>query len=128
MKWIEKIIKIDDYKIQCLWYDGITRTVDLKQFILEKSGNGENSYSILMDINYFKKAKCDGNSIYWENGIQFTDIDGKLKPGPLDISPEVLFEMAEKMNLSYELKNEFAAWDKLSDEAMIKYEEELEKG
>ena len=128
MKWIEKIINIDDYQIQCLWNDGITRTVDLKRFISEKSGNGANSYSILKDINYFKKAKCDGNSIYWENGIQFTDIDGKLKPGPLDISPEVLYEMSEKMNLSYELKNEFAAWDKLSDEAMIKFEEELEKG
>ena len=95
MKWIEEILDINEYKIQCLWNDGIARTVDLKQFISEKSGNGENSYSILQDKNYFKSAKCDGNSIYWENGINFTDTDGKIKPGSLDISPEVLFEMSE---------------------------------
>jgi hypothetical protein len=42
----------------------------------------------------FSEAKCDGTTLYWENGIKMKDIDGKEKPGPLDIDPEVLFEMS----------------------------------
>jgi len=91
---LEKILEINYYQIRCLWNDGFERITDLKQFIAEKSMNKNNSYSILQDKNIFRTAKCDGNSIFWENCIEYIDLDGSSKLGPLDISPEFLFELS----------------------------------
>lgn len=98
MKWIEKIIEIHEYQIRLLWNDGYERIVDLKKFIIEKSANKNNSYAILLDKNYFRTAQCDGNSIFWGEGVEYLDLDGSKKLGPLDISPEVLFEMSMNFN------------------------------
>ena len=96
MKWIIKIIDIEPYKITCLWNDNEIRTVDLYEFIREKSKNPVNSYAQLLDKKRFYQAQCDGTTIYWENGITIKDYDGTEKPGPLDIDPQVLYEMSYK--------------------------------
>ncbi len=61
----------------------------------EKSINPENSYAQLLDKDRFILAKCDGTTIYWEDGIKYQDYDGKIKDGPLDIAPEVLLELSK---------------------------------
>ena len=96
MKWIVEIINKEPYKITCKWNDNHINTVDLYSFILEKSKNKDNSYSQLINKDRFLQVKCDGSTLYWENGIKYQDIDGIIKPGPLDIAPELLYEMSIK--------------------------------
>lgn len=95
MKWIEKITEVASFKVTCLWNDGISRTVNLKEFVTKKAQNPENSYAQLLDEDRFAEVECDGCTLYWEDGLEFEDYDGVMKKGPLDIAPEVLFEMTE---------------------------------
>jgi len=94
MKWIVEIIKTEPYKITCKWNDNNIGVVDLYNFINSKSKKPNNSYSQLMDKNRFLEVKCDGETLYWENGINYQDTDGTIKPGPLDIAPELLYDMS----------------------------------
>lgn len=96
MKWITKITDVKPFKITCLWNDGEIRMIDLEEFINKKGSNPGSSYFQLKDKKKFMEVKCDGTTIYWENGIKMTDYDGKEKPGPLDIDPDVLYEISEK--------------------------------
>ncbi|MBA7540888.1 hypothetical protein ES705_33191 [subsurface metagenome] len=94
MKWIIKILDIEPYTITCLWNNNEIRTVDLSNFINEKAKNPKNSYYQLKDKDRFFQVKCDGSTIYWENGLKMKDYDGKEKLGPLDIDPDFLYEMS----------------------------------
>jgi hypothetical protein len=96
MKWIIKILDIEPYTITCLWNDNEIRDVDLTNFINEKAKNPKNSYYQLIDKNRFSEVKCDGTTVYWENGLIMKDYDGIEKSGPLDIDPDILFEMSNK--------------------------------
>jgi hypothetical protein len=94
MNWIIKIIHKEPYKVTCRWNDQIVRTVDLENFLREKSIKPHDSYSQLLNKKRFLEVKCNGTTLYWENGIIMTDFDGCKHPAPLDIDPEVLFNMA----------------------------------
>jgi hypothetical protein len=96
MKWIEKIVDIEPYTVICLWNDGEVRAVHLEEFITTKAKNPENSYAQLLDKNRFAEVKCDGMTLYWDNGLDYEDYDGTMKQGPLDIAPEYLFELTEE--------------------------------
>lgn len=95
MIWITKIISVKPYKITCLWNDGETRVTDLEKYIKEKGKDSSSSLFQLNDKVRFKEAKCDGTTVYWENGIKFIDYDGSVKPGQLDIAPEVLYDLSK---------------------------------
>jgi hypothetical protein len=94
MKWIVEILNKEPYKITCRWNDNTITAIDLHGFILEKSKNPDNSYTQLMNKERFMQVKCDGTTLYWENGIKYKDVDGSIKPGPLDIAPELLYEFS----------------------------------
>ena len=93
MKWIVEILNKEPYKITCRWNDDNITAIDLFEFISEKSKNPDNSYYQLIDKNRFLQVKCDGTTFYWENGIKYTDTDGTIKQGALDIAPEKLYEL-----------------------------------
>ena len=95
MKWIVNIKEVSPYIVICQWNDGIIRAIDLTEFILNKAENPENSYAQLYDKTRFAEVKCDGNTLYWDDGLEFEDYDGKMKKGPLDVAPELLFELTE---------------------------------
>ena len=94
MKWITKIVEIHSYRITCQWNDGVSRSIDLENFLRDKGKNPKNSYNQLLNKKRFSEVKCDGSTLYWENGITMKDVDGTIKLAPLDIDPEVLYEMA----------------------------------
>lgn len=96
MKWIKKITKVAPYTVTCLWNDGVNRTIDLEEFITDKAKNPENSYAQLLNKDRFAEVQCDGSTLYWTDGLYFEDYDGVIKKGPLDIAPEVLYEMTEE--------------------------------
>ncbi|MDT3738293.1 MAG: DUF2442 domain-containing protein [Candidatus Kapabacteria bacterium] len=94
MKWIERIIDVSNYNVKTLWNDGIVREINLKDFLIEKGKNPNSSYNKLLDLETFKKVKCDGTTLCWENQIEYIDVDGSIKKGSLDIAPELLFEIS----------------------------------
>ena len=96
MKWIQAIKEVAPYIVTCLWNDGEVRKVDLTKFILNKAKNPENSYAQLLDKSRFTEVQCDGSTLYWDQGLEYEDYDGEIKKGPLDIAPELLFEMTEE--------------------------------
>lgn len=96
MKWILEIVEVQPYRVTCLWNDNVIRTIDLENFLRDSCRNPNNSYCQLVNIKRFSEVKCDGTSLYWENGIHIKDFDGTLKPAALDIDPDVLFEMTIK--------------------------------
>lgn len=95
MKWIEAIQEVNSYVVTCVWNDDVIREIDLTEFVLNKAKNPENSYAQLYDKARFSEVKCDGTTLYWDNGLEFEDYDGKIKKGPLDIAPEFLFELTK---------------------------------
>ena len=94
MKWIKKIIDVKPYKVTCLWNDNQIRECGLKDFIFSKTE--KDSYHQLKDKIRFSEVKCDGTTLFWENGIVIKDYDGSEIPGPLDIDPELLFSLSQK--------------------------------
>ena len=100
MKWIIEILNKEPYKVTCKWNDNTITTIDLQEFIEEKSKNPENSYSQLRSKERFLEVKCDGLTLYWENGIKYKDTDGKIKLGSLDIAPELLYDFSQNLNMS----------------------------
>ncbi len=94
MKWIVKILNVEPYSVTCLWNNNEIRIVDLEGFINEKAKNPNNSYYQLKDKNRFLQVKCDGATLYWENGVKMIDYDGEEKLGPLDIDPHLLYELS----------------------------------
>lgn len=95
MKWITKIINVKPYKITCIWNNGEIRVIDMEEFINKKGLNPKSSFFQLKDKKRFLEVKSDGTTIYWEKGIKMTDHAGKIMSGPLDIDPEVLYEMSK---------------------------------
>jgi len=96
MKWIEKISNVSPYSVTCVWNDGVSRVVNLEEFLIKKAVNPENSYAQLLDKKRFVEVKCDGSTLYWESGLEFEDYDGAMKRTPLDIAPEILYELTEE--------------------------------
>ncbi len=105
MKWIEEIISKEPYKITCKWNDGKVTIIDLYEFLLEKSKNPNNSYSQLINTVRFLQVKCDGSTLCWENGITYTDTDGTIKQGELDIAPELLYDIAMGFDVKKDIQN-----------------------
>jgi hypothetical protein len=99
MKWIVEILNKEPYKITCRWNDNTITAIDLYEFIVEKSKKPANSYAQLLNEERFLQVKCDGTTLYWENGLKYKDVDGIIKPGPLDIAPELLYEFAHNFAL-----------------------------
>jgi len=93
MKWITKILDVSPYAIKCKWNDNKIRTVDLEEFIKNKAKNPQSSYYQLLDKKRFCEVQCDGITLYWKNGIKMKDLDGKIKPAPLDIDPNVVYQL-----------------------------------
>jgi len=93
MKWIIKLLDVENYTVKTLWNDGKIRDIDLMDFLLQQSKNLESSYSQLLDKTVFNSVKCDGTTLSWDNLIEYTDLDGSIKKGSLDIAPEFLYEL-----------------------------------
>ncbi|MBX3042744.1 MAG: DUF2442 domain-containing protein [Ignavibacteriae bacterium] len=95
MKWIEKVLEIKPFEIKTLWNDGNIRNIDFQPFLESKGKKVNSSYHQLLNKDVFVKAQCDGTTIFWQDLIEYKNLDGRICKGNLDISPEVLYELAQ---------------------------------
>lgn len=80
---LHKIIKVEyleGFKLKLHFsHEGI-KIVDFSELLK----NATNMLVPLLDVNYFKKVKCDGYTIFWPNEVDFC--------------PTVLFKMAKNIS------------------------------
>jgi hypothetical protein len=75
MHWVKNASYKDEYKITIQFEDGITKLIDLKDYL------DKGIFIPLQELNNFKKFKVnkDTDTIEWENGA--------------DLSPDFLYEI-----------------------------------
>ena len=79
---VKKVEYLAGYRLKLHFDNGKIKIVNLE----ERLKNAKNLFTRLKDLDYFKKVECDGESIFWPNGI--------------DICPDVLYAMGQDAPLS----------------------------
>ena len=95
---IKEIIEVKPFKIHLLFSNNESREIDFETIF--KTENPESVFLRLNNSEVFKQVKLDAESktIYWEGLAFYIDYDGKIKPGPLDIAPEFLYEISKPVS------------------------------
>ena len=93
---IRKIISVVPYAVTCEWTDGAIRTINMEQKIKEWSDEPQSVFKHLLDKTVFAQVKLDTESktLFWTGLVKMKDVSGNLFDAPLDIDPEVLYEMS----------------------------------
>lgn len=94
MKYITKILSIENYRIETEWSDSQIRIIDLENFVLSKSNNPNSTIAKLADLNVFNRVKCGNDTLYWEGLINCVDEFGNECVGDLDLAPELLLDLS----------------------------------
>ena len=76
---VKKVEWLGEYKLKLHFNNGKIKAVDLAGDMKK----AKNLFLDLVDVDYFRKVKCDGFSIVWPNGI--------------DYCPDVLYEMGQNI-------------------------------
>jgi len=97
---IRKIVNVKPYTIVCEWTNGEIRAIILEEKIREWSIEPGSVYKNLLTASIFNKVKLDAEShtLYWNGLIKMTDDNGKSFNAPLDIDPEVLYQLSIPVN------------------------------
>lgn len=67
LRSVKKVECLGGYRLKLQFDNGKIKIVDLE----ERLKNAKNLFNQLKDLDYFKKVECDGDSIFWPNGIDF---------------------------------------------------------
>ena len=79
---VKKADYVEGYKLKLVFNDGCVKIVNLENMIK----NAKNMFIPLMNLDYFKKVKCDGITISWPNGV--------------DLCPDVLYGIGKNLKQS----------------------------
>ncbi|MGK5594083.1 MAG: DUF2442 domain-containing protein [Parachlamydiaceae bacterium] len=77
MHTVKKVEYLDGYRIKLTFNDKKKKVIDFEERLKRAKG----VFLPLKEVNFFKKAKCDGTTIVWPNGV--------------DICPDVLYEQGK---------------------------------
>ncbi len=96
MIWIKEITEVIPFRIKLLFSNGEEREISFdKIFEEDEIKNPESVFLFLKDPKVFMQVKLNpGETIYGDNLVHYIDLDGSRKLGPLDISPDFLYEMS----------------------------------
>ena len=67
MHIVKKVEHLGAYRLRLYFSNREIRIIDLE----EDLKNSKNKFIELLDIDFFKKVKCVGDSIAWPNGIDY---------------------------------------------------------
>ncbi len=98
---IQNIISITAYTVVCKWTNGEIRAIDLEEKLKEWAAEPNSVYKRLLDKSIFFRASIDPNTktLFWDNLIQLRDTSGNVYDAPLDLDPEVLYQMSIPINV-----------------------------
>ena len=72
LHYIQKIIKIEEYSVVCLFNTAEVKTIDFQLIIEKYKMINDGLISKLSDLNYFKTVSLDSyGTLTWDNGVDF---------------------------------------------------------
>ena len=72
LHYIKKIIAVEPYIIVCKFNSGETRKINLQNKIKRLAAKSPESFSKLLDKNYFNSVKLDSyGTLCWDNEVDF---------------------------------------------------------
>ncbi len=66
LRSVKKVEYLNDYRLKLQFDNGKVKVVDFAGMMK----NPKNMFRQLVDMDYFKQVKCDGDTISWPNGIE----------------------------------------------------------
>ena len=95
--YITQIIKVEPFKVTCLWNTGEVRVNDFK-LTFEKEGLFQPIYQ-LVDYQLFKYVSVsEEGTLHWVNVSIKLNFDGKEITSPLDLDPVVLYDDSQPIS------------------------------
>lgn len=98
---IKEIVDVNSFKLILRFENNEKREVDFQRIFSNETKENPNSvFNLLKDEKIFPEVKLNEefHTIYWENLTTYIDYDGEKKKGPLDISPEFLYENSKPIS------------------------------
>lgn len=72
LHYIQNIIDVEDFTVNCLFNTGEVRAVDLTPVVQKYRAINDGLVSQLADKTYFKSVQLDSYStLLWDNGVDF---------------------------------------------------------
>ena len=95
---ITQIIKIEPFKINCLWNTGEVRVNDFEEEF--ETSNHLNIFYKLKDFNIFKYVSVsEEGTLHWINLTFKTKFLNKEIKAPFDLDPIVLYEKSQSIKV-----------------------------
>lgn len=94
---ITKILKVENFRISCLFNNGETRVIDFEKLFKKWKVNRQDfEYPIMESEDEFQKVELVGGTLAWKNiSIAGKDDEGKDVTYFYDLDPIVLYENGE---------------------------------
>ena len=90
---INKILKVESFKIQLLWNNSEVREIDFTLFFQKWEKEGNSDLLRLKDIEAFKQVRLsEQRTLEWSNLPTEISYKGNTQSFPLELDPDVLFE------------------------------------
>jgi Protein of unknown function (DUF2442) len=91
---ISQIIKVEPFKITCLWNTGEVLVSDFEY----KFNSSDNYFQSLSDFGVFRQASVSElGTLQWQNVPVSLFFDGHYTTQPFDLDPEVLYEESQQI-------------------------------
>ena len=97
---ITEIIKIEPFKISCRWTTAEVRVVDFEMEFDKWEKQGNQLLCQLKDYSNFENVVVKDGTLQWPSiQVSYTGLDGKPTNQPLDLDPDVLYEISKALSL-----------------------------
>ncbi|HYF03993.1 MAG TPA: hypothetical protein VEC36_11485 [Patescibacteria group bacterium] len=96
MKRIVRILSAEPFRVTCEWSDGEIRETDLSEKLREWAQEDGSVFKKLLDETAFSQVQIDpvAKTLSWANLLKMKDIDGNEVDAPLEICPDVLYDLS----------------------------------
>jgi hypothetical protein len=96
MKFVEKLLAADPYRLTLRFNMGEVRVVDLEATLRAKAASPQSAYARLLDPETFSRARWDpeARTVCWDGLARELTSDGGEQPAPLDLCPDFLYQLS----------------------------------
>ncbi len=99
MHFVEEIVEVQPYRLILKFNTGEVRRVDLEPTLRAKATSPGSAYGRLLDPTIFGRVRLDSQSrtIYWDGLACEVQSDGTEQPAPLDLCPDMLYDLGSPL-------------------------------
>jgi hypothetical protein len=96
VKFVEELVAVCPYRLTLRFNTGEVRVVDLEPALRAKAVSAQSAYGQLLEPATFSRARLDpeARTVCWDGLARELTSDGVEQPAPLDLCPDVLYELS----------------------------------